>query len=97
MFGSCFRIRPKAGKFEALMAVIERQRAERGSARGLVRSYVLRESNGDVWVMAVFESEEAYRKNAASPEQDKSYREMRELMEADPEWHDGSVIEELPA
>jgi heme-degrading monooxygenase HmoA len=96
MFGSCFKIRPKAGKFNDLMALIEGERAARGNVPGFVRSYVLQASGGDVWVMAIFESEDAYRKNADSPDQDKTYHAMREMLEADPEWHDGTIIEQLP-
>jgi hypothetical protein len=45
----------------------------------------------DVWGVAVFASEKAYRENANDPAQDKEYRQMRELLESDPEWHDGAV------
>jgi hypothetical protein len=40
----------------------------------------------------VFESREAYRALAESPEQDARYRRLLELLEAAPEWHDGEVI-----
>jgi hypothetical protein len=30
--------------------------------------------------------------NAASPEQDAAYRKLREVLAADPEWHDGAII-----
>ena len=35
---------------------------------------------------------DAYFTNANNPEQDARYRSMRELLDADPEWHDGEVI-----
>jgi antibiotic biosynthesis monooxygenase (ABM) superfamily enzyme len=97
MFGSVFKVRPKSGKFDEMMDMNQREYRERGSVPGWQSSHVLRESNGDVWILAVFDSEESYRKNAASPEQDKRYRALRELLEADPEWHDGTVIEERPS
>jgi hypothetical protein len=40
----------------------------------------------------IFESREAYRAVAGSPEQDARYHKLLELMEAAPEWHDGEVI-----
>jgi len=40
----------------------------------------------------VFESREAYQRNAAGPEWDARFRRMRELLVSDPEWHDGEVI-----
>jgi hypothetical protein len=45
-----------------------------------------------LYLAVVFTSEEAYRRNAESPAMDASYRRVRELMVADPEWHDGAVI-----
>ena len=42
----------------------------------------------------VFESEEAYKKNADSPEMNTEYRRMLEHLQGEPEWHDGHVIHE---
>jgi hypothetical protein len=51
------------------------------------------DSDADALILAVvFATEEAYRKNAESPAIDVSYRRLRELMVADPEWHDGTVV-----
>jgi quinol monooxygenase YgiN len=47
---------------------------------------------GEVIVSVIFESKETYDANAADPEQDKWYREMRALLEADPRWIDGEVL-----
>lgn len=46
----------------------------------------------EVWLAVVFESKEAYRANAESAEQGKRYEQMRALLDADPEWHDGEVV-----
>ena len=43
--------------------------------------------------MVVFESREAYWANAQSPDQNQRYQEMRALMLADPEWHDGEIVD----
>jgi len=40
-----------------------------------------------------FESREAYHTNAASPEQAERYAALRALMDADPEWHDGDIVD----
>jgi len=48
----------------------------------------------EIWLSVVFESEEAYRKNADSPDMDKEYRRMLEHLQGEPEWHDGHVIHE---
>ncbi|MDO8484695.1 MAG: hypothetical protein Q7S35_07090 [Candidatus Limnocylindrales bacterium] len=61
---------------------------------GFVGTHVYRmdadETEYDLVVM--FEDRDTYRKNAESPAQDRPYREMRELLAEDPEWHDGEVV-----
>lgn len=47
----------------------------------------------ELWMAVVFDSKDAYHKNAQSPEQNERYKEMRSLLAADPEWHDGEIIE----
>ena len=43
--------------------------------------------------MAVtFEDRETYHANAQSPEQDARYRKLLDLLEGEPEWHDGEVL-----
>jgi hypothetical protein len=44
----------------------------------------------------VFEDEKSYRANAADPSQGEQYQKYRALLDADPEWHDGT-IEQRPA
>lgn len=94
MYGTVFKMRPKDGKIDAINALMERQRRERGGIAGFQHAFRLHEANGDVWVMVMFDNEAAYRKNAADPDQDKRYRQLRDLLESDPEWHDGEIIEE---
>jgi antibiotic biosynthesis monooxygenase (ABM) superfamily enzyme len=51
------------------------------------------DAGGDEYIMAVvFTDKAAYEKNADSPEQDKRFQQMRELLAADPQWMDGEVI-----
>ncbi len=61
--------------------------------KGMVAAYLLGENGTqDVWGFAVFEDEQTYRdKIANDPAQDAEYRKFRELLESDPEWHDGSI------
>jgi hypothetical protein len=96
MFGTVFQLRPKAGHEEAMIDWLKRWRAERGpKVQGYQASYMfkLRDQPGQYIGVAVFDSEENYRKNASDPEQDRWYRELREHLEADPEWNDGDIIE----
>ncbi len=46
----------------------------------------------EYFVAVAFESAEAYRANADDPAQDERYQRFRQLLEADPEWHDGHVV-----
>ena len=43
-------------------------------------------------LVVAFTDREAYHANAASPEQHQRYLRYRELLEAEPEWHDGEII-----
>jgi heme-degrading monooxygenase HmoA len=92
MYGSVSRWRVKEGKqeeIERLMAEVSRDRAPGSRALNVYRSDA---DPREYWVAGVFESREAYTSNSASPEQTARFRQLRELMEADPEWHDGEVI-----
>lgn len=46
----------------------------------------------EMFMVAVAESERAYRAVSESPEMHKAYLERREKFQAEPEWHDGQVI-----
>lgn len=47
----------------------------------------------EFYLVAVFESRAAYQTNAASPEQHQRFLELRALLTADPEWHDGEIVD----
>jgi heme-degrading monooxygenase HmoA len=66
------------------------------SRPGHVATYVFRsDKDPDLHIVTtIFESREAYRKFAESPEQDKRFRQMKELLAGEPEWNDGEVIYE---
>jgi quinol monooxygenase YgiN len=61
---------------------------------GLVSTtvYQMDSDPNELLMAVVFESKEAYVKNADSPEQDARYRQFVALLDAEPEWHDGAVI-----
>ena len=65
---------------------------------GMVADYVYRRdaASDEYYLAVVFESKAAYVANANSPEQDVRYRRLRALLIADPEWHDGEVLNALP-
>jgi heme-degrading monooxygenase HmoA len=91
VYGTIAKMKLKPGAEDKIMQAMEGSDEGR---EGHVATYVFK-SDADPnvhFVTTVFESKDAYKKFAASPEQDKRFRHMRELLAADPEWHDGEVI-----
>ena len=92
MYGTIARMRAKPG-VEAQLQALARQFDTIGvsGARSL---FIYRMDNEpDTYYMAVvFENKEAYAANAASPEQDARFRQIRALLLEDPEWHDGELV-----
>jgi heme-degrading monooxygenase HmoA len=76
-----------------LLAELGRQLNE-DRPTGMVGTFVYQmDADPDEYIMAVaFESREAYRDNADSPEQDARYQKLRALLEADPDWNDGEIV-----
>jgi len=92
MYGTVAKLQVKAGREADLTRHLEQYQSG-GLAGGFVASALYRaDDGGGHWLAVVFESREKYDANADSPEQDARYREMRELLDADPEWHDGEVL-----
>jgi quinol monooxygenase YgiN len=100
MYGTLARFQPRPGQEQAVVEHAQRWMRERGSRiDGFVADYILMPDGrpGEQLVLAVFESEASYRRNAADPEQDAQYRELRALLTADPEWTDGTIVSLKPA
>lgn len=92
MYGSIFRMRPKAGRASEVSALFQ----EWGDTRarqvpGVRAGYVLAPTNhpDQLIGVAVFKDRATYVANADTPEQNQWYLRIRELLEADPEWEDG--------
>ena len=66
----------------------------RPKVKGPVASYVLKSEAkvGEYIMVAVFQDKKTYRANADDPEQDRWFRRVRELLQADPVWEDGDYI-----
>lgn len=94
MFGTVARYQLKAGRSEQFLS--ELKGFEDSAPPGWVYHTVFRNANDpdELWMSVVFESEEAYRRNADSPEMDREYRRMLDHMKSEPEWHDGHVVHE---
>jgi quinol monooxygenase YgiN len=94
MFGTVARYRVKPGQEKELLGVI--RGFEEDPPAGWVYHTMFRSATdpNELWISVVFEDEDAYRKNASSPEMDKQYRKMMAHLQDEPEWHDGHVIHE---
>jgi heme-degrading monooxygenase HmoA len=87
-FGTLFRMRVKPGKKDELRQLLTDRS---GTIPGMLSAHFFDTGGNEAWGVAVFESEAAYRANADSPEQHQRYLAYRALLDADPEWHDGTV------
>ena len=92
MYGTVARYRLKPGMHERLLAFEEEIRAAK--LPGLIAEFTYRtDEDPNVYYEAiVFESEAAYQAVAHSPEQDARYHRLLELLDEEPEWHDGTVV-----
>lgn len=88
MYGTIAKLKAKPGKREALRSFVY---AARPPGFVAVYGYQLDEDPDTFYMAVQFEDKESYFANAHSPEQHASYLELRELLAADPEWHDGEI------
>jgi quinol monooxygenase YgiN len=93
MYGTVARLQVKPGMQEQFRAL--GQEISKNPPPGHVAFYVYQMDADptEYYLTVVFESKAAYHANAASPEQDAEYRKLRALLRADPEWHDGEIIQ----
>jgi quinol monooxygenase YgiN len=92
MYGTICRFMVKPGMESQFSALS--QEFDNANISGAVGEYIYRMDNNlnEYYMAVIFDSEEAYKRNAASPDQDARYRKFRALLSADPEWHDGAII-----
>ena len=92
MYGTIARMRVKSGAEGQIRKLMREYDSLK--VPGLVTEYVYQMDSDprEYYLAVVFESKETYLANASSPEQDARYRQLRELLEADPGWHDGEIV-----
>lgn len=93
-FGTVAKFSAKPGKEQDLLKMFSE--IESSPSPGFLYSTAFRslDKPSEFWVSVVYESEDAYRKNASSPDSNQRYQRMVELLEGAPEWHDGNVTAE---
>ena len=93
MYGTVARMRLKPGmeaKLRDDMAQYDQLKIP-----GFVSTVVYRMDRdpNEIYMAVVFKDKASYTKNARDPKQDERYKKMRALLAADPEWHDGEIIQ----
>lgn len=91
MYGTIARMKVKPGMMDAFIAWGEqRDRPDDGSA-----TLVFRSDNdpNELFLVVAARSREEYRAQSESPEMHEQFLEMMQFLAAEPEWHDGEVIE----
>jgi len=95
MFGTIFRVQPRPGHEQSVTEYFERWEQQRsGNVRGYTGMTVLRPAAtpGELLGAVVFRDRETYEANAADPDMDRWYQQLRSHLIADPIWEDGEVI-----
>ncbi len=92
MYGTVARTRLKPGMDKRMQALMDGFNSL--NVPGYVGTALYKmDSDPNEYYMAVFfKDKDSYSANADSPEQDARYREMLELMDGEPEWHDGEIV-----
>ncbi|MDQ6847985.1 MAG: antibiotic biosynthesis monooxygenase [Candidatus Dormibacteraeota bacterium] len=92
MYGTVARWQVKEGKEKELEQLSQELMREMPPGGRTVVVYRADKNPREYWVASTWESKEAYTSNSNTPEQDARFRKLRDLMDADPEWHDGEVV-----
>ena len=92
MYGTVARLRLKPGTEQQIAALMKEYESLKVPGHVSTTTYRMDNSPDEYYMAVVFDNKDAYTRNANDPAQDARYRKMRELLAADPEWHDGEVI-----
>lgn len=92
MYGTVARLRAKPGNIDELVKLQEQFEAD--PPPGFVAAYIYQMDDDpeEFFEAVVFENRETYMAYADSADSHQRYVEMRAFLDADPEWHDGTVI-----
>ena len=95
MYGTIARLHPSPGKLDELKAFARRFESGERVPAGFRHAFVFTPDTDPydvptVFLVAVFDDRASYVANADSPEQDAEYRQLRALLEDDPQWMDGT-------
>jgi len=92
MYGTVAKLRVKAGAEQQFLQVAEITESAPIAGAVAVYVYQMDKDSREFYMAVVFESKESYVANANSPEQHQRFLQMMEVLESEPEWHDGNVV-----
>ena len=92
MYGTVARMRIKPGSLDSLRELADSEDMSRSPGYVGTTIYQMDSDPNELFMAVVFESKEAYVKNADSPEQNAMYEKFVAMLEGPPEWHDGEII-----
>lgn len=96
MYGTIARILPLPGKADEIRKFTSDWNETIGvKVKGKIAAYTFTPDGDTVhlYILAIFEDKATYTANADDPVQDEWYQKMRALLQADPEWMDGTFAE----
>jgi quinol monooxygenase YgiN len=92
MFGTVAKLKFKPGMMKKFMEENLEQYENPNSGSLAVFAFDTLDEPNTALLVAVSESEEAYKKNADDPKTHERFMKMMEYLESEPEWNDGHVI-----
>ena len=95
VYGTILRMKLKAGQEQNAVDLFrEWERDRKPKAKGAIGGYLFKPDNraGELIGFAVFSDKDSYVANADDPDQDRWFRRLRDLLEADPTWEDGEYV-----
>lgn len=91
MYGTIAKMRVQAGKQAELEKVFKQGASETPGFR-FAYVYQMDDDPQDLMLVVAFDGKDTYHSNAQSSRQHQEYLAYRELLEGDPEWHDGEIV-----
>ena len=92
MYGTLGRMKPKAGKRDELVALLN-EPPTGDAAKGYRGAYLLKADEGDEVVVAVmYEDKDAYFSMVHDPETDENFGKIAALLQGEPQWTDGEWL-----
>ena len=91
-YGTVARMRVKPGMEQAFIQAVKE--TESVPVPGVVRVYLYQTDadSREFYLAVIFDSRATYVTNAQSPDQHQRYLQLRQYLETDPDWHDGTIV-----